>query len=1099
MRTKKSVRFEGHTVVSIGDDRTSSPSSQASTPSPILTSPVLESVEPQVDTIVVKPPSRPPSPQEIPSEQEDERRHDATAQEPSTGTQQQATGVEGSGLSTIETEEEGNDEGRSKPLPPSQRPNPARQGSASSRRSLHSILKRRQPQLAEESRPPTVPQDLWQAGVSEEIYRDAFIAVDPFQSLPHQSSTSLNSVRQEAEAWSIPVPYMAPYEDTHFPYSYSAPAREDDSSTVLSGYTPTSTFMRSYPRFGTSPFGYSESMSTLPDRQRRWEREEGQSPTGTQPEEGRDGTYPATHHTTIDVEEGAMHTITPLPHPAEVVEGRANMASPTSSTTSWSDSEKEHEPSISFHELAKRERIGAHPLAGSDALLPLITASMDPPQFFAFDILRTYVLRQTYLYVFLGLPALYYNRVAAVFDDANIDIVRMKRLVLEHASFDRQGIPDSTIPLAYQKMTDTWEQLIDTLLKEWKTVNLVSVLLLSAIVSLLQIEAAGGDPVVRYTALYSLICALISLLLGCLYIVRFNTMRKPHKAVAWAQEVQKENPGLFWNVWILLALPAFWLIWSLILYVICIVAFLWRGDPENKPTPFTREESIAARSIISCVLALAIIYGAIVVKTFVYFGAPMDSRFKKQVKLWIQRSQDDRKPRKKGLTLHHGAEGSQQTLTTIWGEHWERSSASTKAGPRADIPFPRSPSPGPFSPNESEADKNTRPGPSPLISNLKRSSMTIDPDEYVDNHSKQVRFEGVQSPSITSSHPSATISVEPLQPHSNNATEAWVRHIQEQNSGFGAPYIPYESFPPTPIERGQFFHPPYYESGYDHALPYQVEPKHPVTTRSTGPTRSILRRNTQPFIPAEPGWVSDGPVAPNHPPHVEYPPDPSYTEGARIDDRRAPTSDTPPFPGHSDFSPQKRHSLAKIVTTQKDDLNRSTTTRREGRLTRPLSTSTSEYASLQGSRMQTESFISWGGIVEDADYPVEHHGKQYSTAIHLLEAMKYLESFPDTAERIRLCSNVGEVLEVSKQWSHHCRDDWDQISAEKLEETIYLKFTQHPDLREELINSHPRPIMCNDLDYVLQIFNACGKAMDRVRERLMNGTDGGVNKYQTLL
>jgi len=56
----------------------------------------------------------------------------------------------------------------------------------------------------------------------------------------------------------------------------------------------------------------------------------------------------------------------------------------------------------------------------------------------------------------------------------------------------------------------------------------------SAILTVLQIQGAANDPLTRYLALFSLICALISLLFGCMYIIRFGTMRKTYKAAEWA-------------------------------------------------------------------------------------------------------------------------------------------------------------------------------------------------------------------------------------------------------------------------------------------------------------------------------------------------------------------------------------------------------------------------------------------------------------------------------------------------------------------------------------------------------------------------------------
>ncbi|TFK20232.1 hypothetical protein FA15DRAFT_600104 [Coprinopsis marcescibilis] len=90
------------------------------------------------------------------------------------------------------------------------------------------------------------------------------------------------------------------------------------------------------------------------------------------------------------------------------------------------------------------------------------------------------------------------------------------------------------MPPAYLSLKMTWEGFIDSVLREWKTFNIISVLLLSAILTILQIDAAANDYLTRYTALASLICALMSLLYGCMYIIRFGTMRTPYKAAEWA-------------------------------------------------------------------------------------------------------------------------------------------------------------------------------------------------------------------------------------------------------------------------------------------------------------------------------------------------------------------------------------------------------------------------------------------------------------------------------------------------------------------------------------------------------------------------------------
>ncbi|KAJ7670424.1 hypothetical protein B0H17DRAFT_839792, partial [Mycena rosella] len=80
----------------------------------------------------------------------------------------------------------------------------------------------------------------------------------------------------------------------------------------------------------------------------------------------------------------------------------------------------------------------------------------------------------------------------------------------------------------------SWEGFIDSLLREWKTQNVVSTLMLSAILTMLQIDAAASDEIARTTALLSLISALMSLLFGSMYIIRFGTMRKMYKTANWA-------------------------------------------------------------------------------------------------------------------------------------------------------------------------------------------------------------------------------------------------------------------------------------------------------------------------------------------------------------------------------------------------------------------------------------------------------------------------------------------------------------------------------------------------------------------------------------
>ena len=62
-----------------------------------------------------------------------------------------------------------------------------------------------------------------------------------------------------------------------------------------------------------------------------------------------------------------------------------------------------------------------------------------------------------------------------------------------------------------------------------------SLLLGSTILNIFQINEAADDPVTRTAALLSLICALMSLSYGCMYIVKFGMMRNMFHASRWAE------------------------------------------------------------------------------------------------------------------------------------------------------------------------------------------------------------------------------------------------------------------------------------------------------------------------------------------------------------------------------------------------------------------------------------------------------------------------------------------------------------------------------------------------------------------------------------
>jgi hypothetical protein len=192
--------------------------------------------------------------------------------------------------------------------------------------------------------------------------------------------------------------------------------------------------------------------------------------------------------------------------------------------------------------------------------------------------------RQLYLNCLLQLPALYFSRVTRIFADAEVSKGDMQRVIdscngklpyvddrIDYRGNRGKGglsqtrgkdynvalpfaddwVPPTVSP-ALARFKRSWEDFVDTLMKEWKTLNLVSGLLssyvfissssldinclaCSALLSMFQVPDMAGDPVTRTAALISLVCALMSLSYGCTFIIRFGTMKSMYRASRWAE------------------------------------------------------------------------------------------------------------------------------------------------------------------------------------------------------------------------------------------------------------------------------------------------------------------------------------------------------------------------------------------------------------------------------------------------------------------------------------------------------------------------------------------------------------------------------------
>ncbi|KAH7912929.1 hypothetical protein BJ138DRAFT_1003358 [Hygrophoropsis aurantiaca] len=130
-----------------------------------------------------------------------------------------------------------------------------------------------------------------------------------------------------------------------------------------------------------------------------------------------------------------------------------------------------------------------------------------------------------------------------------------------------------------------------------------------------------------------------------------------------------------------------------------------------------------------------------------------------------------------------------------------------------------------------------------------------------------------------------------------------------------------------------------------------------------------------------------------------------------------------------------------------------------------------------------------GGFVNHSRHRVLYKNKQYPTALHLLEAMKFMHH-PDLAERIRTCDDVLDMYPLSASLQEHVRGDWGHVFLKTMEDVLYLKFKQHPNLRRLLLDTGLANIVYQDINSYWgegpsgEGANELGKALVRVRERL---------------
>jgi hypothetical protein len=90
-----------------------------------------------------------------------------------------------------------------------------------------------------------------------------------------------------------------------------------------------------------------------------------------------------------------------------------------------------------------------------------------------------------------------------------------------------------------------------------------------------------------------------------------------------SQEARETNTNIFWNVWVLLAMPSVFLAFSTMLFIAAILSFVWRSGSVDDPDPrplLSAKAALGPRIAVSIMLGLGMMYFVLIVKTLRRYG-----------------------------------------------------------------------------------------------------------------------------------------------------------------------------------------------------------------------------------------------------------------------------------------------------------------------------------------------------------------------------------------------------------------------------------------------------------------------------------------------
>jgi N-glycosidase YbiA len=93
----------------------------------------------------------------------------------------------------------------------------------------------------------------------------------------------------------------------------------------------------------------------------------------------------------------------------------------------------------------------------------------------------------------------------------------------------------------------------------------------------------------------------------------------------------------------------------------------------------------------------------------------------------------------------------------------------------------------------------------------------------------------------------------------------------------------------------------------------------------------------------------------------------------------------------------------------------------------------------------------YGSFSNFAPYPIEVDGKAWPTSEHYFQAQKFVGT--EYEEAMRLEPSPMVVARMGRDRKKPLRPDWETVKDEVMKRAVLMKFTQHGELREQLLGT----------------------------------------------